>query len=293
MMRILVTGTSGHVGGAIARHLIESGHDVIGLSRRRSHLTGLAGELAVDLAKPDALAAVDIPRCDAIVHTAANLDKSLFNTEISMVNGAGTQALLKLAADWQVSHVVYLSGVPVIGLPVHLPVTEDHPVAPPTAYHASKLYGEYLVDLLGRTTEISALSLRLTSPVGPGMPANRILSVFVRRAQAGEPLQLYGKGTRRQNYVDVRDVAGAVENALNRQVSGVFNIAGANSISNYELAQRCIRVTGSVSNVEFIDQPDPHDAVDWAVSIEKAAHTLGYAPQYDIVASIAGMLAHP
>ena len=45
------------------------------------------------------------------------------------------------------------------------------------------------------------------------MPDKRIF-LFVKQAQAGQPLQFAGQGSRRQNYVDVRDVATAVEQCL-------------------------------------------------------------------------------
>jgi nucleoside-diphosphate-sugar epimerase len=286
-MRILVTGASGHVGGAIAAHLIQCGHDVIGLSRRTSSVAGLRQQIAMDLGAPtfvkDVTAAT--PACDAIVHAAAALDKEPDAPAISLTNCLGMQHILAVARQWNTKSFVYISGVPVIGTPEITPITEDHSVHPLTAYHASKVYGEYLLDV-ARRGGVSGASLRLTSPVGPGMPTNRIFSVFVARAQANLPLQLAGEGTRRQNYVDVRDVAIAAEYCARERITGLFNIAGARSISNHELAQACVRTFGSSSPIVFTGQPDREEGIAWEVSISRAMGRFGYAPRYAIEDSI-------
>jgi UDP-glucose 4-epimerase len=288
-MRVLVTGAAGHVGGAIAAHLVGLGWQVIGLDYNRPPgVAGLTAQIQADISATvfvDTVAAAIEP-CAAIVHAAALIGKGLYEPAITLTNCLGTQQVLKLAELWACQRFVYTSSVPVIGTPRHLPITEAHPVDPPTAYHASKLYGEYLVDLASREG-LAGASLRLTSPVGPGMPGNRILLVFVRRALAGEPLQLAGQGTRQQNYVDVRDVAQAVTRCLDGEaVRGVFNIAGKTSISNHALAQTCLDVLASSSVIEWTGQPDPSDDVVWDVSIEKAAHAFGYDPQYSVEDSI-------
>jgi len=291
-MRALVTGTSGHVGGAIAAHLVEAGWDVFGLSRRPSRVAGLRGQVLTSLGTPEFMAdarAVAAPP-EVIVHAAANLDKNSLEPTISLVNGLGTQQMLALAAEWGVKHFVYISGVPVIGTPEILPITEDHPVHPLTAYHASKAYGDYLVDVVGRGG-LRAASLRLTSPVGPGMPANRILSVFAARAAAGEPLTLAGRGSRRQNYVDVRDVAIAVAQCVEREATGLFNVAGAESTTNLALAEACVRVLHSASAITFSGKPDPEEGIAWDISIDRARAAFGYQPQYDIEASICAVAA--
>lgn len=291
-MKVLVTGTSGHVGGAIAGHLVNSGWDVVGLSRGLSKVQGLAQQIQADIGSLsfiEEVSAATLP-CSAIVHAAAALDKDLYAPAISLTNCLGTQQLLKLAALWSVSSFIYISGVPVIGVPQQLPITEEHPVSPPTAYHASKFYGECLTEL-ARRQGLKGASLRLTSPVGPGMPGNRILSVFVRKALTNEPLQLAGQGTRRQNYVDVRDVSLAVEHCLQQGVTGLFNIGGRHSISNHELAQACVRILESSSAVTFTSQVDPEEGVNWEVSQMKAAQHFGYDPQYGIEDSIRAIAA--
>jgi nucleoside-diphosphate-sugar epimerase len=110
--------------------------------------------------------------------------------------------------------------------------------------------------------------------------------VFVRRALAGDPLQILGQGTRQQNYVDVRDLAIAVESCLTRRASGVYNVAAAESISNYGLAQTCVDELHSSSTIDFIGKPDPEEGTTWDVSISKAHRDFGYSPQYTIRDSI-------
>ena len=286
-MRVLVTGGSGYVGSYVVQELVRAGHEVISLSRqtpqpqaKKSFLIDLGGALSVKTLSDN------IERCDAIVHAAAAISHEDWQSEITGVNCTGTQAMLQLAAQWKVSRFIYLSSISVIGVPKTLPVDELHPVKPASVYAASKLFGEYLTDILYQTQGIPSLSLRLTSPVGPFAPQNRIFSTFVRNAARGESLKLIGKGGRRQNYVDVRDVAVLVCKSLELPVSGIMNAGGSESISNIALAKLCVSVLGSSSRIEFLDRSDPEENNHWDISIEKARKESGYVPHHSLSDSI-------
>lgn len=281
-MRILVTGSTGLLGGAIGERLAGDGHEVVGLARGAGRPGGLAEELRADIGSSGLVDAVAGTRpCEAVVHCAACRDGDDTASEIALTNCLGTQQVLGLARRWQSRRFVFLSGVTVIGSPRTLPVTEEHPADPRNAYLASKLFGEHLVRAVSRGGGLEGVSLRISAPVGPTMPPERMLAVFVRRALAGEPLTVAGRGSRRQDYVDVRDAAAAVELALSRPTSPVLNIAGGHSISNLELAQRCIAVLGSDSSITH-SGGDPDDGLAWEVSIERARAELGWEPEHDL-----------
>lgn len=197
---------------------------------------------------------------------------------------------MALARLWGVRSLVYLSSLPVIGKPVSLPISEEHPVAPATTYHASKLYGEHLAAQL-RTAGVKVATLRLTSPVGPGMPRDRIFSVFVKRALGAENLTVAGQGTRSQNYVDVRDVAVAVERCCTENGDGLYNIGGSRAVSNLELANLCVEVCRSRSVIALSGQPDAEEGIVWDVSIAKAGSHIGYTPVFSLIDSIRDLAA--
>lgn len=279
-MRVLVTGAGGVLGGAIARHLAAAGHEVVGHGRRPTGLAGLADELVADLAVPGfaALAAGRLAPCEAVVHAAASLDLSPHAPGASLTNGLGTQQVLEAASGWRSECLIYLSSVGVVGFPREHPVREEHPAAPLTDYHASKLYGEHLVAVASRTG-LRGVSLRVTSPVGPGMRRDGIFATFVGRALRGEPLRVAGRGTRRQNYVDVRDVARQVEACLASDASGIMNAAGAETVSNLDLARECRERLGSRAGIA-LGGDDPQDDLVWDVSMDRAERRLGFRPLY-------------
>jgi len=283
-MRVLVTGTTGFVGGAIARHLARLGHEVVGVSRGLSTtLPESVQQVQADIGAPtfvDDLVRTVAP-CHGVVHAAASRNTRLDAPEVTLANCLGTQQVLSVARRWPVECFLFISGVTVIGKPCELPIGEEHTTAPRTAYHASKLYGEHLVEI-ARGEGRPAVSLRLTAPVGPGMPEGRILSIFIRRAVAGAPIELNGRGTRRQNYVDVRDVAAAVEQCVSQRPEGVFNIGGSETISNRQLAETCIKLLESASQITFSGRPDPEDGIAWDVCLEKARRIFGYRPRFSI-----------
>ncbi len=287
-MRVLVTGSTGFVGSDIAARLREEGHTVVGASRR----SATNGDVSVDLRDVDVVRKIleGVEPCGAIVHAAASLNTDPDASSISLANCWGTQAVLAVARAWSVARVVYISSIGVIGSPVTVPITEDHPTVPTTTYHASKLFGEYLVRILA-TEGIPAASLRISSPVGQAMPGRRIFSVFVERAMRCEELVITGRGTRRQNFVDTRDVSGAVIQCIERGSSGTFNIGGPAGVSNVELARTCVDVLGSSSLIRF-SGADPADGSSWDVSWERAAQTFGYLPKYSLAESIRSIAGH-
>lgn len=286
-----MTGSGGHVGGAIADELTSSGHEVIGLGRRLTKRNRrLAGALVADIGHVGAAESLASrqPRCDAIVHAAAALDKDNESPAITLTNALGTQQMLALARAWDVASFVYISGVTVIGMPQRLPIDETHPTAPLTAYHASKLFGEHLA-AIAHHGGLPAVSLRLTAPVGPETPPGRILSVFVQRALAGEPLELAGQGERRQDYVDVRDVAAAVQTCVTQSATGLMNVGAGTSTSNLELARSCVEQLGSSSDIRLSGKPDPEEDRRWEVSIAHAQASIGYRPRHRLADSIAAV----
>jgi UDP-glucose 4-epimerase len=284
-LRILVSGASGFVGRAVTARLVAEGHEVVGLSRRPGDVDGLYGKLDANLADPAAAARISarLDPCEVVVHAAAALSGSA--STLVLVNCLGTQQMLDVAQRWGVGRFIYLSSLPVIGRPLELPITEQHPAAPATPYHASKLFGEHLA------AQADATILRLSAVVGAGMAAERILPTFVRRALAGQLLEVRGTGSRRQDYVDVRDVAAAVERAIEASATGCFNIAAGRAISNLDLARRCVALLESSSEVVLGSEPDAEEGLDWRVSIGRAASELGYAPTHPLEETIRALAA--
>jgi nucleoside-diphosphate-sugar epimerase len=260
---------------------------VVGLSRRPGDVEGLHGLLDANLADPALArrAAARLAPCEAVVHAAAALPGRAPPGLLVLTNALGTQQALELAETWEARRFVYVSGVAVVGRPRELPVTEDHPVAPGSPYLATKVLGEHLAAL----SPVPAFSLRLTAPVGPGIPGHRVLATFVARALDGEPLEVAGAETRRQDYLDVRDVGAAVAACLERDADGVVNVAAGRAISNSELARLCVATLGSRSPVRLGVGEDPEDGVSWEVSIDRARERLGWAPTHDLAASIAAV----
>lgn len=173
-----------------------------------------------------------------------------------------------------------------IGNPLEHPISEHHPLNPLTMYHATKLSAEYLLYQLAKYgTEV--IILRIPSPIAPDMPEKTILPIFASRAFHGEIIEIYGKGSRRQNYLDVRDLAGVIEkNLAGCNITGVYNIASERTVSNKELAQLCINIAGSSSEIRIIDRPDPLDGQVWDITCLKAKEQLGYYQRYPIEESI-------
>lgn len=290
-MNILVTGSNGFIGSHVVKWLKEKNCYIIGLDLGEASTSEVDEYLCCDLyteATGKIFDNISVTELDAIVHLAADMRKEPYTLDVIQNNCIGVQRLLELCRDKNVGTFVQLSSLPVIGNPVDTPITELHSLKPPTVYHCTKVMQEILANYAYYTYGVRTVSYRISAPVGPRMNPKTILPVFMSKALAGEDIVLFGKGTRKQTFVHVNDIAQAIYKAiLSKEAQGVYNLASYNLISNKELAELCIKITGSSSKIVFSGQKDPADNYCWDVSLDKIKKDTGYEPTVSIEEMIA------
>ena len=292
VMNVLITGSNGFIGSNVCEYLVGKGITVIGLDRTEDSKADVCKYICCDIDsdKIDTLMEdYSIESIDAIIHLAADMRREPYNVEVVRSNCTGTQRLLELCEKQGIKTFLQLSSLPVIGKPVSIPVTEEHPLLPPTVYHATKVMEEMLADYAYRMHGIRSASFRISAPVGPRMNKKTIFSVFVHNALDGKPIMLSGKGNRRQTFIHVSDIAQALYLSLiDDKIAGVFNLSSYNYLSNRELAQKVVETLKSNSEIRFSGIDDVEDDVDWRVSIEKIQKAIDYKPQVNIEDAIRG-----
>lgn len=283
---VLITGINGFIGTYTADWLKSQGLDVCGIIKKNSKNDNGFRCIPADISGQDFfenMTASDI-KCDAIVHLAADLNMKGSEQTVN-TNCTGTYNICRLANYWNVKKLIYMSSIPVIGIPQNIPVTEEHPVNPKTLYHITKYTGELIVQQCCNSS-VSRNIIRIPSPIGLGMNRSTLLPVILKRCFMNEDILLYGRGLRKQNYIDVRDISQAIVKSLFSIEDGLFNIAGRESITNLDLAKRCLEITDSDSQIVFNGMPDNEESCIWDISIEKAERILGYSPRFTLEESI-------
>ena len=168
MSTILITGTSGFVGKALAVSLADR-HTVIGLSRKPTSVDGITA-IQGDFTDPDELRKLDQQReIDVLIHLAAVTGRGS-EEECIRVNVAGTHRLLRHLIDRGVTKFVLASSIAAVGIqstsfrPEKLPVPDEHPCVSGGGYGFSKYLMEEVTRYLSVQNEsLDFINLRLCS----------------------------------------------------------------------------------------------------------------------------------
>jgi UDP-glucose 4-epimerase len=165
-MKILVTGSSGHLGEGLMRTLPEAGHEVVGLDLLPGAFTTVVGDIAERQVVKAALAG----GVEAVLH-AATLHKphvgSHTRQDFVDTNVTGTLNLLEEAVAAGVSRFVFTSTTSAFGRALtpgdRRPaawITEDVVPLPRNVYGVTKTSAEGLCELVHRDHGLPVLILR-------------------------------------------------------------------------------------------------------------------------------------
>ncbi|MHA7189905.1 NAD-dependent epimerase/dehydratase family protein [Arthrobacter sp. MDT2-16] len=212
-MTVLVTGASGMLGGAVARHLVGEGHEVRCFQRRPSGVAG-AQDVLGSIEDRDAVTAA-VRGCTAVVHLAAKVSFTGASADFDRVNIEGTRFLLDAARDAGTTDVVHVSSPSVAHAGTSLVGAAAGPADPGRArgdYARSKAAAELLA-LARSTPAFQVAAVRPHIVWGPG--DTQLVERVIDRARRGRlPLLDDGVALIDTTYVD--NAASAIAACLRR-----------------------------------------------------------------------------
>ncbi len=234
-MKVLVTGTAGFIGSALALHLLERGDQVIGVDNlndyydvrlKYSRLERLSGhsdfvDLRFDIENGEELSrAFSEYRPDRVVNLAAQagVRYSLENPQAYVsANLKGFVNILEACRHNQVEHLVYASSSSVYGANTSVPFSVhdniDHPIS---LYAASKKANELMAHTYSHLFDLPTTGLRFFTVYGPWGRPDMSLFLFTRKILAGEPIDVFNYGNHRRDFTYIDDIVEGVVRTLDK-----------------------------------------------------------------------------
>ena len=203
MTRVLVTGASGFVGGALCAGLASLGHEVRAAVRNPEIFSiGGCDVMKISSIDSDTDWAVCVADVDVVIHLAARVhvmtDKASDPlAEFRRTNTAGTENLARQAARAGVKRLVYVSSIKVNGEATEgaAKFSESDVPNPQDPYGVSKYEAEQALHRIAAETGLEVVIVRPPLVYGAGVKGNfaQMLKVLVK----GIPLPLASVNNRR------------------------------------------------------------------------------------------------
>src|SRR3989344_5534947 len=231
-MKILLTGSSGQIGTNLALKLIQQGHQVQGIDKRKNTWTDKIPTIILDLSHrftsfDKGFGEHHIPFTpDLVVHFAANakVHELVKHPDRAMDNITDTFNVLEYCRHHK-RPIIFSSSREVYG-DIKRFVTDEKQadfLYTESPYSASKIAGEALVYSYAKCYGIPYIVFRFSNVYGRYdndiERMERVIPLFIRKIAAGEPITIYGKDkTLDFTYVD--DCVDGIFRGIKELVSG-------------------------------------------------------------------------
>jgi len=218
---VVISGSTGFVGSAIASHLASAGIRVKSLTRTQ-------------LLKPDSCD-IDSYYNPIIVHCAwSGVHGKLRNASIQDDNIMICKSILAYAKQSRATAVIAFGSQAEYGNP-NRRVKEDAPLSPTTLYGQRKIEAYNMISNGCCSLQIPLIWLRLFDPYGPGDHPDWFMPYVIRCALSNTSPKLTGCD-QFWDYLYIADVCSAVSSIVSscqvsKPVSGIYNLSSGSAVS--------------------------------------------------------------
>ncbi len=234
-MKVMVTGTAGFIGAAVALRLLARGDEVIGIDNVNDYydvnlkLARLARledhpaytDIRADLEDRETiLESFARHKPERVINLAAQagVRYSLENPFAYVdANIVGFMNILEGCRRYDVEHLVYASSSSVYGANTAMPFSVhqnvDHPLS---LYAASKKANELMAHTYSHLYGLPTTGLRFFTVYGPWGRPDMALFMFTRAIFAGEPIEVFNHGKHQRDFTYIDDVVEGVVRTLDK-----------------------------------------------------------------------------
>ena len=267
MIKILVTGGAGNVGGALARKLVQSQKYFVVIADDLS--TGSMSKLPSEDYKnwsfvncdvnnyKEILEIMLVNHFDYVFHYAAvvGVKRTQENPILVLNDIEGIRNILQLSKNSSVKRVFFSSSSEVYGEPVELPQNEETtPLNSRVPYAVVKNVGEAFFRSFYKSYNLPFTIFRFFNTYGPNQSEDFVIAKFLRAALRNEDITIYGDGSQTRTFCYVDDNINTCIKIFeeNLMVNDVINIGGAIEFSIKNLAELIIKKTNSSSKMIYL-----------------------------------------
>ncbi len=243
-MNICITGALGHIGSKLIRNLkVPSSSRVYlidsFLTQRYASLFDLPNGpkfvfSQMDILSPEMENIVE--QSDLIIHLAAITDAETSFYKKDLVEGVNKKGL-KYIADLCVKYkkaIIFPSTTSVYGSQSDLVDENCDELRPQSPYAESKLFGEKLLDILGKDKKLRYVILRLGTIFGYsiGMRFHTAVNKFIFQAVNNQEITVWKTAyEQKRPYCDLDDAIGAINHIIKKTLfnNEIYNIVTINS----------------------------------------------------------------
>ncbi|HOL07668.1 MAG TPA: GDP-mannose 4,6-dehydratase, partial [Methanomassiliicoccaceae archaeon] len=257
---MIITGAAGFIGSNLTEHLLQEGHEVVGIDNLDDYYSGKTMFLERSIEDSNfsmvrgdildlELMKKTMKGADAVVHLAAQAGVRFSVRDplkSHMVNVVGTLNVLIAAAEGGVKRVVNSSSSSVYGNIDQRPVTETDEPRPVSPYATSKLAAEIYCRQFHELYGLDTVSLRYFTVYGPRQRPDMAIRIFTERILNGLPPQIFGDGEQTRDFTYIDDVVAAIRSAMIAPdlKGAALNISGGRPITINRLVQELKEVCG-------------------------------------------------
>ncbi len=293
-MHILVTGAAGFLGSHLTDRLLNDGHSVLGVDNLSTgnleNIAHLVDHPRFRFEERDICASFDPGPVDYVFNLASPASPPEYlrlGIETLHVGSIGVEHTLEIAARFNAGYL-HASTSECYGDPQVHPQSESYwgnvnPIGPRSVYDESKRFGEAMVMAYHRYRGVNTHMVRIFNTYGPRLhPGDgRVISNFMMQALRGEPMTVYGDGRQTRSFCYVDDLIEGIVRLARSSEHLPVNIGNPIEFTILECAQTVLEVTGSKSELRFVDLPVDDPTRRWP-DITKARALLGWEPRIQL-----------
>jgi dTDP-glucose 4,6-dehydratase len=290
-MRVLVTGAAGFLGSHLTDRLLSEGHSVLGVDNLSTgdldNIAHLKGEPRFQFEERDICESFDPGPVDYVFNLASPASPPEYlrlGIETLRVGSVGAENTLKIAEQYNAGYL-HASTSECYGDPLEHPQSESYwgnvnPVGPRSVYDEAKRFAEAMVMAYHRSRGVNTHLVRIFNTYGPRLhPGDgRVIANFMMQSLRGEQLTVYGDGRQTRSFCYVDDLIEGIVRLSRSEEHLPVNIGNPDEFTILECAQEVLEVTGSKSELRFVDLP-VDDPTRRRPDITKARTLLGWEPR--------------